>query len=211
MPTIEQARKLYESSNQVHDFDHVLRVYHLAEHIAEKEGADLEIVRAAALLHDVDDSSSGSEDERLEHHEASAAYAGKILTEEGWSEEKIKAVQECIRTHRFRAGLQPQTLEAKVLYDADKLDAIGAIGAARSLAFAVLDDQPLYSEPSEAFKQTLKIEDGEAYTAYHEFLFKLSKIKERMNTATGKALAEDRHNYLEKFFEQLRAEVRGER
>ena len=105
MPTIDQARRLYQNSNQVHDFDHVLRVYHLAEMIARKEGADLEIVRAAALLHDVDDSASGSEEARLEHHEASAAYAGRILAEEGWPEERVKEVQECIRTHRFRAGL----------------------------------------------------------------------------------------------------------
>ena len=211
MPTIEQARSLYENSNQVHDFDHVLRVYRLAEQIARQEYADLEIVRAAALLHDVDDSASGSEEARLEHHEASAAYAGKILAEEGWPEERIQAVQACIRTHRFRAGLAPETLEAKVLYDADKLDAIGAIGAARSLAFAVLDGQPLYAEPSETFRETLKIEEGEAYTAYHEFLFKLSKIKAKMHTTAGKALAEERHDYLEGFFEQLRAEVRGER
>jgi uncharacterized protein len=211
MPTIEQARRLYQNSNQVHDFDHVLRVYHLAETISEQEGADLEIVRAAALLHDVDDSASGGEEARLEHHEASAAYAGRILAEEGWPEARVKAVQECIRTHRFRAGLEPQTLEARVLYDADKLDAIGAIGAARSLAFAVIDGQPLFAEPSETFKQTLKIEEGEAYTAYHEFLFKLSKIKGKMHTPTGKALAEERHRYLEGFFEQLRAEVRGER
>ena len=202
---------MYANSNQVHDFDHVLRVYHLAEHIGQLEGADLEIVRAAALLHDVDDSSSGGEEARLEHHEASAAYAGRILAEEGWPEARVKAVQECIRTHRFRAGLAPQTLEARVLYDADKLDAIGAIGAARALAFAVLDGQPLHAEPSETFRQTLKIEEGEAYTAYHEFLFKLSKIKDKMNTKTGKALAEERHRYLEGFFEQLRAEVRGER
>ncbi|MEN8241087.1 MAG: HD domain-containing protein [Chloroflexota bacterium] len=211
MPTIDQARRLYDNSNQVHDFDHVLRVYRLAEQIAGQEGADLEIVRAAALLHDVDDSSSGGEEARLEHHEASAAYAGRILKEEGWPDERIQAVQSCIRTHRFRAGLAPETLEAKVLYDADKLDAIGAIGAARSLAFAVLDGQPLYAEPSETFRETLKIEAGEAYTAYHEFLFKLSKIKGKMHTEAGKALAEERHRFLAGFFEQLRAEVRGER
>ena len=147
--------------------------------------------------------------------EVLVAEAGRsiaeLVAEEGWPEERVKAVQECIRTHRFRAGLAPETLEAKVLYDADKLDAIGAIGAARSLAFAVIDGQPLYAEPSETFRQTLKIEEGEAYTAYHEFLFKLSKIKGKMNTSTGKALAEARHSYLEGFFEQLRAEVRGER
>ncbi len=74
-----------------------------------------------------------------------------------------------------------------MLFDADKLDAIGAIGVARALAYAVLDGQPLYAAPSQTFIETLKTEPGEAYTAYHEHLFKLSKIKERMQTKSGQA------------------------
>ena len=132
MPTIDQARDWYTVSDQVHDFDHVIRVYRLAEVLAEKEGADLEIVRAAALLHDAE-SASGDDQTRLAHHEAAADFAGKTLAEEGWPAERIQAVQECILSHRFRAGKAPETLEAKVLFDADKLDAIGAIGVARAL------------------------------------------------------------------------------
>lgn len=208
MPTIEQARGWYATSDQVHDFDHVLRVYRLAEVLAVKEGADIEIVRAAALLHDAEDA-SGNDDTRLTHHEAAAAFAGNVLTEEGWTAERIQAVQECILSHRFRAGKAPETLEAKVLFDADKLDAIGAIGVARSLAYAVLDGQPLYAQPSQTFTETLKTEPSEAYTAYHEHLFKLSKIKERMQTNSGKQMAKERHNFMQAYFDQLIAEVEG--
>jgi len=210
MPSIESARTWYQASDQVHDFDHVMRVYRVAEVLAQREGADLEVVRAAALLHDAQ-AASGSESLRLEHHEAAAAFAAIVLKEEGWQDHRIEAVQDCILTHRFRAGLSPQTLEAKVLFDADKLDAIGAIGAARALAFAVLDGQPLHAEPSEQFKTSLETLPGEAYTAYHEFLFKLSRIKDRMQTASGKSMAEERHTFMDHFFQQLVAEVNGER
>ncbi len=210
MPTIEQARAWYRSNNAVHDFDHVQRVFHLAEHLAAAEGADVEIVRAAVLLHDAQ-SASGDENARLAHHEAAAQFAGDLLSGEGWSEERIQAVQDCILTHRFRTGEAPQSLEAKVLFDADKLDAIGAIGTARALAYAVLDGQPIYAEPSETFRQTLETEPGEAYTAYHEYLFKLSRIKDRMQTASGRAIATARDDYMQGFFNQLRLEVIGEK
>ena len=96
MPTIEDAKKWYAGSDAVHDFEHVKRVYFLAEKIGVKEGADLKIVRAAALLHDSKGSDSGK-DCRQGHHIASAAFAGEVLKEEGWSTEQIEAVQHCIR------------------------------------------------------------------------------------------------------------------
>lgn len=210
MPSIEQAKSWYQSSDAVHDFDHVLRVYHMAERLAQTEGADIEIVRAAVLLHDAQ-SASGSDDARLSHHEAAAQFAGEVLAAEGWPKTRIQAVQDCILTHRFRTGDAPQSIEAKVLFDADKLDAIGAVGVARALAYAVLDDQPIYAEPSETFRNTLKTEPGEAYTAYHEYLFKLSKLKERMQTNSGRTVAEERDAYMQGFFAQLRAEVIGEK
>jgi len=210
MPTIEQARQWYQNSDAVHDFDHVLRVYHMAETLAQQEGADLEIVLAAALLHDAE-SASGSDELRISHHEAAAIFAGKVLKEEGWQEDRIKAVQYCILTHRFRDNRKPNTLEAKVLFDADKLDAIGAIGVARALAYAVLDGQPLFAEPSMTFHKALKTEEGEPYTAYHEYLFKLSRLKDRMQTQSGKAMAQARHDYMRGFFQQLKEEVKGQR
>ena len=211
--TIEQARSWYRDADPVHDFDHVLRVYRVAQHLAQAEGADLEIVRAAALLHDSRGSAPGMEGSaRAEHHITSAQFAGEVLVEKGWSEARINAVKHCILAHRFRGqGIAPETLEAKVLFDADKLDVLGAIGAARTIAYAALDNQPAYAEPSEQFLTSGEKQPGEPHSSYHEFLFKLRNVKDRMFTQSGKSIANARHAYLEKFYEQLQAEVRGER
>lgn len=212
MLTIDTARSWYTDTDPVHGFDHVLRVYRLAERIAQAEGADLEIVRAAALLHDAEGSATlGGDEGRLEHHHASAAFARKILEAEGWEEGRIKEVEHCIRAHRFRdESEQPQTLEAKVLYDSDKLDVIGAVGVARTIAFDVVVGQPIFSDPSEQFLTSGVKEPGEIHSSYHEYLFKLKKIKDRLHTPTAQALGQGRHRFLEEFFERLPLEIRGE-
>lgn len=211
MPTIDQARTWYTNSDAIHAFDHVMRVYRMAERIAREEGADLEIVHAAALLHDAAGSAPGSE-ERLSHHLRSADFAGVVLSVEGWPEERIAAVQHCIRAHRFRNdGEAPQSIEARVIFDADKLDVLGAIGVARTIGYAALNNQPFYSQPSERFLATGEKEPGEPHSAYHEYLFKLRKVKDILYTRTARALAEARDRYLEEFFQQLAAELNGER
>jgi len=212
MPTIESARSWYPYSDPVHGFDHVLRVYKLAERLAQSEGADLEVVRAAALLHDVTKYQSPEDDSqaRRAHHQTSADFAEGILHAEGWPAERIAAVQHCIRAHRFRDDSeQPQTIEARVLFDADKLDAIGATGVARAIAYALRDSQPVYSQPSEGFMQSGELQPGEPHSAYHEYIFKLSKLKDRLYTASARRLAEKRHHLMAEFFEQLAAELDG--
>jgi uncharacterized protein len=105
MLDLEYARSYYPENDPVHGFDHILRVVQLAETLAQSEGADLEIVRAAALLHDsrIQVSEDGCDTKRrLDHHEVSAELAASILTEKGWSQDRIRAVQHCIRSHRFR-------------------------------------------------------------------------------------------------------------
>lgn len=211
--TIEEAQTWYSSADPVHDFDHVLRVYRLAERLAEAEGADLAIVRAAALLHDSCGSAPGSSgNQRAEHHLTSAEFAGQVLREKYWSQEKILAVQHCIRAHRFRGKAdKPETLEAKVLFDSDKLDVLGAVGVARTIAYAALDGEPAYADPSDKFLQTGIKEPGEPHSSYHEYMFKLRNVRDRLFTDSGKQLAEARHAYMMGFYQQLQAEVRGER
>ena len=212
MPNIETARAWYDNSDPVHDFDHIQRVYRLAEKIALAEGADLEIVRAAALLHDAEGSDPADQARRALHQHASAAFAAEVLQAEGWSEARIAAVQHCIRAHRFRDTSEPPgTLEAKILFEADKLDSIGAIGVARVIAFSTRVPQPVYAPPSQQFIETGRREPGESYSSYHEYIFKLGRIKERMYTQTGKALAEERHRVLSEFFQCLVAEWNGEK
>jgi len=220
MPTIETASSWYPDNDPVHGFDHILRVYRLAERLARAEGADLEIVRAAALLHDAEGENSPSQrssvarhsENRPAHHHISAQYAAQVLRVEGWSERRITAVQHCIRAHRFRDDSeQPETLEAKVLFDADKLDAIGAIGVARAVAYAARASQPVYAPPSERFINTGEREPNELHSAYHEYLFKLRRLRSLMYTTAGRALAEERHHFMAAFFERLESEISADR
>lgn len=213
MITIEEAKTWYEEADEVHNFEHVLRVKAMAERIGKSEGADLEIIEAAAFLHD---SRGASPEEggkaRKEHHIASAEFAGEVLTDNGWSIDRIQAVQHCIRAHRFRHnGERPESLEAQCLFDADKLDVLGAVGAARTIAYAVLAGQPVLSEPSQQFLETGVKEPGEPHSSYHEYLFKLRKVKDQLFTNTGKLIAEDRNAFLTEFYTRLLAEYKGER
>jgi len=209
MPTVEQAQAWYPDYDPVHGFDHILRVLRMAERIAKAEGADLEIVRAAALLHDASGAETGGE-KRSEHQHHSAEFAKEVLEAEGWPLERIATVQHCIRAHRFRGDEVPQSLEAKILFDADKLDVIGAFGVARTLAYDVVMHWPFHAEVSEQFLKTGKKIEGETHSSYHEFIFKLGRIKNRLHTKTAKQIAEGRQKFLNEFFAQLDAEARGE-
>ncbi len=198
MPTIEQARTYYPDDDPVHGFSHVLRVYRLCEKIGETEGADLTILRAAALLHDVE----GDVDVRKNHHLAAADFAEKILIKEGWHEREVQAVLHCIRAHRFRnQEEEPNTLEAKVLFDADKIDAIGAVGIARAVSYAVRAGMDVYAPPSAHYLSTGELAPGESQSVSHEYIYKLQHLKDRMFTKTGRSLAEKRHDLMVNFFD----------
>ncbi|MCX7977144.1 MAG: HD domain-containing protein [Bellilinea sp.] len=207
---LETARRWYPSNDPVHGFDHIERVYRMAERLAQAEGADMEIVRAAALLHDIE-GSNPAENNRVGHHHQSAEVAAEILRNEGWTEERIAAVQHCIRAHRYRDPLEsPATIEAKVLFDADKLDVLGAIGVVRVLGYAQQAGQPAYAPPSSQFLENGQKEPGEPHSAYHEFLFKLRHVKDRLFTPSARRIAEARHAYLEDYFTRLISEIHGE-
>ena len=209
MLTLQEAEVWYQGTDGVHDFDHIQRVYQMCRRLAKEEGADMEIVSAAALLHDATDSKAGTS-ARDNHHLTSADFAARVLAEKGWSAERIDAVQHCIRAHRFRAREErPATLEAQVLFDADKLDVLGAVGVARVIAYAAQTGQPAYAPPSAQFLASGEKEPGEAHSAYHEHLFKLRKIKDLLFTATARRIAEERSRYLEEYFQRLIDETRG--
>ncbi len=210
MPTIEQARAWYNLSDPVHGWDHVVRVLHLAERLGAELGADLTILRAAALLHDASGASPAKAGGREAHEVDSAEFARQILEAEGWPPDRIDAVVVCIRSHRFRGRERPETLEAKILFDADKLDVMGAFGAARTIGYAVQAGTPIYAEPSASFLSTGTLEAGEQHSAYHEYLFKLRRVRERLQTEPGRRLGETRHRALTAFFDQLAAEAHGE-
>lgn len=210
MPTLEQAEVWYSPNDPVHGYDHVLRVLAMAERLARLEGADLEIVRAAALLHDAVGAEPDSASGRKDHHHASADFAQQVLAAEGWPAERISAVQHCIRSHRYRSSEPPQTLEAQVLFDADKLDVLGAFGVARTVAYAAQAGQPIYADPSPRFLKTGEKEPGERHSSYHEYLFKLRRVSQRLFTPSARHIAADRHSFLVAFYTRLTAEAHGE-
>ncbi len=209
MITIEQAQAFYKDADPIHGFDHVLRVLALAERLAKMEGADLEVVRTAALLHDIARSEDGGlileANTETDHAVLAARQARRILA--GEDPAFIEAVAHAIEAHRFRNAIEPQTLEAKVLFDADKLDAIGAVGVARAFAYGAVLNLPLWGEVSEGYRPG----GDEPHSPHHEFHIKLKTIKDRLYTASGRRLAESRHQFMAAFFDEMAAEVRGER
>lgn len=165
----------------------------LAERIAQREGADVRVVRAAALLHDV---RRDAED----HAAASAAFARRWLAERGASPAFIEAVAHAIEAHRFRMPRAARTLEARVLFDADKLDALGIIGLARLFAYSGVHGRPLWADP-----------EGEGEdSAAHEFSRKIRRLPERMQTETGRRWAQIRLARMLQAIEWLESEIRGE-
>lgn len=205
--TTDEARSLYLEGDAAHDFDHVQRVTDLAISIAEAEGADVEIVRLAALLHDVP-----VDDNRRAHHLASAQFARRLLTDRDLGTERIGHVVHAIEAHRFRdQSIQPETVEAKCLYDADKLDSMGAIGVARAFAYAGAHDSRLWSE---AWRDVPNIEhkpSGADYTPVHEYVYKLRQLLSTLYTQTAKQIGRNRHEFMDDFFERLDQEIQPTR
>ncbi len=201
--TIETARAFYTGADAVHDFDHVLRVLALAERIARAEGADWKVVRTATLLHDW--GRDEAEMQGLDHAEVAAGRAGEYLRDADPA--FVAAVTEAILAHRFRSGPPPAALESRVLYDADKLDAIGAVGVARAFAYGGAHQSRLWAALDEIQAPTGR---GQEHTPVHEFVFKLARIKDQLYTPTGRAIAAERHAYMEGFFQRLDREMRGE-
>jgi uncharacterized protein len=207
--SIDDARRLYVAGGGGHDFDHVLRVLALAERIAAAEGADLAVVRTAALLHDVAES-----EDRDAHHRLGAQRARELLA--GEPQAFVDAVAHCIEAHRFRHDPQPQTLEAQVLSDADKLDSIGAIGVARAFAYGEAAGTALWRKSlAEIERENVDArrgpqELGEDYTPSHEFVAKLDRIPDRLRTRVAREIAEERRRFMRAFFERLDREALGE-
>ncbi len=188
-----------------HDKYHVERVYNLAVRLAQAEGADLDTVKAAALLHDI---ARAMEDEGSidDHASEGAKIARKILEETDFPKNRIDDVIHCIETHRFRNSLTPKSLEARILQDADRLDIIGAIGIARVFARGGWSNKPIH-DPSVPPKAKY---DGKSESSVNHIHEKLLNIKSTMNTETARKMAQDRHKYVEQFLERLLKEWKAE-
>jgi len=203
---IAHAKTYFAAARGSHAWDHTERVYGLCMHIGRAEGADLEVLAIAAYLHDVgrpfEDESKGT----ICHAEKGAEIAKNLLVNYPLSIEKKSNIVHCIETHRFRGNNPPESLEARTLFDADKLDSIGAIGIGRAFLFAGEVGAKLHN-PEADFRNTRPYTEED--TGYREFKLKLSKIKDRMLTAEGRRIATERHAYMQEFFERLQQEWEG--
>jgi uncharacterized protein len=206
MTVEEEVKEYVKNAPPTHDFSHVERVYHLCMRLGKEEGADLRVLKLAALLHDIGRTHG---DENHEIH--GAEMAEEIMTTHGVDAETRKQVIHCIRTHRYRSNAVPETLEAKILYDADKLDAIGAIGVCRAYAFGGENGQKLYRKEDFVKKDnhvTRKL-DHAKHTPVVEYKGKLSRIKRKMLTEKGRKVAEERDKFMKTFFHRLKREIEG--
>jgi uncharacterized protein len=208
--SLKAARRLYGDADSVHDVDHIERVVALARRIAAAEGADEEVVRVAALLHDWGRAEADAQGR--DHAAVAATRATALLRAEGRPEPWISRVTHAIAAHRFRTAPVPRTLEAQVLFDADKLDAIGAIGIARAFAYGGAHNQRLWAPVGAELRARWDAEgdDPDTHTPVHEFIVKLSRVKDRLYTSEGRAIAAERHRYMAAFYRRLDAEVQGE-
>ncbi len=195
-----------------HDTAHIDRVLYLALDIAAAEqgaghSVDYDVLLAACLLHDIGRPEQ-AEDESVSHALAGAEKAFAFLTAQGWPAEKAAWVADCIRTHRYRGEDEPQSLEAKILFDADKIDVAGAVGIARTLLYAGAHACPLYSQ---ADLDTGEARPGMADTFLWEYRYKLENIYTRFYTEKGEAIARLRQGAAVAFYESLLAEVEDSR
>jgi len=188
-----------------HNKAHVERVYNLAVRMGVDENADLDVIKAAALLHDI---ARAMEDEgKIDDHAAEGAKIARgILEEVDFPRQKVDKAIHCIEAHRFRGGSEARSLEAKILRDADRLDIIGAIGLARVFARGGWANLPIH-DPSIPPKGKY---DGRSTTSINHIYEKILKAKDTMNTKTAKRIAEGRHGFVEEFLDRFLKEWNGE-
>jgi uncharacterized protein len=218
------AEREMQGSSPAHDIAHVMRVYNLCLKLANYElNVDLDILRTAALLHDIartkEDKDVQASFLNVDHAVLGAEMSAKILRELGYSEERIERVKHCITSHRFRGENPPRTIEAKILSDADKLDVLGATGIARSFTIGGENGQKIYLDTpvDEYIKENLvggrangRIIDPSKHASNLEFETKFKQIPDKLYTQKAREIARERLEYMKQFFERLKKEINGQ-
>jgi uncharacterized protein len=168
--------------------------------------ADIRIIEIAALFHDIARADELSIQGKICHAKKGAEITRNILAEEGLNEEFIEKVAKCVKRHRFRSGAIPVTIEEKIVYDADKLDSLGAVGIGRAFLFAGRIGAKVHNSPQEALESKSYSEND---TAYREYLVKLKDLPKRMLTDAGREIASNKVLFMDKFFKKLDEEIFG--
>ncbi len=204
----EQIEKIMKSymEDSAHDGEHVKRVLRAALEVAKTHPeADIEVLVAACLLHDIGRAAQ-FQDPSVSHAEAGADMAYAHLIEIGWGEARARLVSEAVRAHRFRGPHKPKTIEAMILYDADKLDVTGAMGVARTLLYQGAVGEPLYRVDERGEPMDGR-EDEPSFM--NEYMFKLSRLCDGFYTPEAAEMARPRAAAARDFYDSLLSEARG--
>ncbi len=203
LDSIKNEIKEIMDNDSVHDFDHVMRVYKNTQKLCKQEKVNEKLVLCAALLHDI--VSYPKSDKRSKMSSIESAKKSKhLLKKYNFTPEEIIIISDAIRDHSFSQNKIPETLEGKILQDADRLDALGAIGIARVFATGGSLERPFYNIDDPFCKA--RIPDDKTWTVDH-FYQKLLKLESLMNTKSGKIEAKTRTKVLKEFLKQLNLEL----
>jgi len=202
-PWLDEINSLYRKADPAHDFSHILRVCKLARIIGQEEKADMRVLLPAALLHDLE-SKKGPESGQEPSGQAGLGAARAFLQGKGLGRDRIEKVLYAVEVHRFSRGIIPTTLEARILQDADRLDAMGAIGIARLFVTGGALGREMY-HPQDPFCRERKPDDKK-WNLDH-FYRKLLKLEEGMHTSSGKRLAAKRARVMKQYLLDLEEEI----
>lgn len=200
-----------------HNLDHVFRVYNLCLLISKYEkDVDSEILIPAALLHDIARvEESNDKTGEIDHAVLGSKIAEGILRKLEYEDDKIEKIKHCIVTHRFRTGNIPKTIEAKILFDSDKLDVIGASGIARTFMLAGQFGQRLnWEESLDNYLENNTVENGRLkdvskHTPFIEYEIKFKKVPSKLYTAKAKEIGQKRIEFMKEYFNRLKSEIEG--
>src|SRR5918998_5380411 len=199
-----KVKRMLEERDPAHDFHHIMRVYKNAKLIGRREGSNMEILLPAVLLHDLVVYPKGSAKSSKSSDE-SADLAENILQSYGYPQDQINQICYCIRAHSYSKRLVPASLEARILQDADRLDALGAVGIARTFSVGGSENRTFYN-PNDPFCRLNRNLDDKQWTLDH-FRTKLLKLEETMHTETARKIARERTRFMILFMRQMQKEI----
>jgi uncharacterized protein len=199
-----KVKKLLEGRDPAHDFHHIMRVYKNAKLIGRREGSNMEILLTAVLLHDLVVYPKGS-NKSFKSSDESADLSENILQGLGYPQDQINQISSCIRGHSYSKRLVPESLEGRILQDADRLDALGAIGIARTFSVGGSQNRTFYNANDPFCRSDRELDDIQ-WTLDH-FQTKLLKLKDLMHTRTAKKIAQQRTKFMMLFIRQLQKEI----
>lgn len=200
---LDKTKKFYDNGDPSHDFLHIRRVMKTCERLAREENASVEIVLAAAILHDVVNVPKNHPD-RTRASEMAAAKARELLSATGFSEKEIVRITAAVKEHSYSAAHKPSSIESAILQDADKLDALGAIGIMRTVTCGSKIGSNYYND-DEPLAKTRELND-KSHTLDH-FYVKLFKLPELMNTPSARLEADKRVQFMHNFIAQFESEI----